>query len=359
MDGINRHVLAISQALNVLPDVEVGVVTLHPWGDVNDALKDAGVKCWSLGCVNGHQLKVITRFCRVMREFRPEVVHDHVTALFENVVLKWLYPKVRRVSTIHFISDPVTTLPVKQRVFNFLRIDRLCGFVATSLPDACIYISQGVRDAVGDSGVQTFVVYNPMSFTDVPRPIKKSKVRVIGTACRVESVKNPLAFTRVIGEVTKRLGNVEGWIIGEGSVLSDCKRLAAERGYDKILFMGRRNDAKQLIAQMDCFVMTSKREGLPTALLEAMSLKTPIAFMDGEGGLHDLVKMDDDYGPFAIVCKAGDEASMIDGISSLLGDPKMSEEYAERAFEVGRKYFDLSSIAQQIRDVYEFSRGCT
>ena len=357
MDGIDRHILAIAPALNALPEVEVGVVTLHPWGDVNDALKAAGVKCWALECANGHQLKVVPRFRRVMREFRPDIIHIHEMCFFEAVAHKWLYPRVKRVVTIHGISDPETRIPLRTRLLRLFGFYSLCRLVTSKRADACVYISKGVRQSYRPGDVLATVAYNPMPFmprTRMPRP---AGVRVIGTACRVDDVKDPLAFTRVMGEVTKRMPNTEAWIIGDGSRLEDCRRLAAERGYDKIKFWGQRNDAKDLIAKMDCFVMTSKREGMPGALLEAMSVKTPVAFMEGEGGLQDLAEMNRTEGPFAVVVPPGDEAAMVDGICALLNDPPQAEAYANRAFEVGRRHFELSVVVSQLAEVYRKVKG--
>lgn len=353
MDGINRHVLTIAAALSAVKGFEIGVVTLHRAGDLNVELNKLGVKCWSLECVNGHQFKVISRFLQVIKEFKPDVVHEHVTAFFESVVLKWFCSHLPRVSTIHIISDPVKKIPLRHLVFNVIGGNWLCKLLAYSPADAEIYISHGVLDTVRRrSSVPAFVIYNPMCFPDdVHRSYCKTN-KVIGTACRIENVKNPLAFTRIMGEVTKRLNNVEAWIIGDGAALMDCQRLVEDSGYKKIKFWGRRNDAKCLIAKMDCFILTSHREGMPTALLEAMAAKTPIAFMEGEGGLIDLAQMNLKEGPFGVVAPAGDELSLIDGICGLLSDLEKAAEYAERAFNVGRRNFDLDCVRLQLQNVY-------
>lgn len=350
MDGINRHVLAIASALNALSDVEAGVVTVHPWGEMNDALRAAGVKCWSLECANGHQYRVLTGFCRVMREFRPDVVHGHVTAFCEGVALKWIFPNVKTVVTIHGISDPIVRQTWKNKVLRALGFRWFCGVLTDKKVDAYIAISKGVSMACG--GLVAKVIYNPMKFGSVSRLSRTGSKLVVGTACRVEDVKDPLAFTRVMGEVTKRIPEVEAWIVGDGSQLEASRRLAEANGYTRMRFWGRRNDAKELIAQMDCFVLTSHREGMPGALLEAMSVKTPVAFMEGEGGLRDLAEMNRSEGPFAVVVQQGDEAAMVDGISALLKDPVKAEEYANRAFEIGSRHFDLPIVARQLHDVY-------
>lgn len=344
MDGINRHILAIAPALNAIDNVDVAVVTLHPWSEFNECLTASGVKCYSLNCTNGHQLKSIVRFFRVMREFKPDIVHVHVLAFGAAFALRWLCRDVKIVTTVHGIADPIEKWTLR------MRIEQLMWRAAKIVPTQVVCISKGVLSAYGPDAANWPVVYNPMPFVEAPRSAASHPV--VGTACRVFEVKNPMAFTRVIGEVTKRLPNVEGWIVGDGDALSACRELARANGYDKIKFWGSRSDAKKLIAQMDCFVMTSKREGMPGALLEAMSVKTPVAFWKGEGGLGDLVEMQEAEGPFAVVAEQGDEKSLIDGICQLLLDRDRARQYADRAFEVGKRHFDISIVVTQLHDVY-------
>lgn len=353
MDGVGRHILAIASTLNRMPEVEVGVVTLHVWGDLNDALHAAGVKCWSLSCANGHQIKVVSRFYSIMRDFRPNIVHGHVTCLFENIVLKWIFPRIKYVVTVHGISDPVVRGPFQRRLCRNFGLCLLSRFIYRRV-DAYIYISQGVLAARAQRGNKNkaYVVYNPMDFSSREKPANCSNRQVIGTACRIESVKDPLAFTRILGEVTRRTPNAEAWVIGDGSLLKSCRKIVDLNHYDRIRFWGHRNDAKELIARMDCFVLTSKREGMPTSLLEAMSVKTPIAFMSGDGGLRDLEEMNRKEGPFAIVVAQGDENRMVVEICDLLKDSVRACSYADRAFKVGRSHFDLLTVAAQLKNIY-------
>lgn len=355
MDGINRHVLSIAPALNSFSDVEVGVVTLHSWGALNDELKKAGVKCWSLGCENGHQLKVVRRFWRVMREFRPQIVHDHVMAFWESVLLRWVFRDVRTVNTIHGVGDSVAHVTLR------MRLERLMFMFALRKRDAYIFISKGVRDVLAGTDSAAAVVYNPISFNTAaessPENRERRNVKVVGTACRFAAQKNLEVMVRVMAAVVKRCPNVEAWMIGDGpdAVLNNRLRdiVKAEHVESNIEFLGYQKDVLSLVSKMDCFLMTSHWEGMPTSLLEAMSVKTPIAFMVGDGGLQDLAEMNRVEGPFAVVAERGDESAMADGVCGLLNDAAQSAAYAERAFEVGRRHFDLPVVARQIKEVYE------
>ena len=162
---------------------------------------------------------------------------------------------------------------------------------------------------------------------------------------------------RVMIAVAEQDSSVEAWLIGDGPDGDLNGRLRdlvkAARVEDRVKFLGYQRDVLSLVRKMSCFVMTSHWEGMPTSLLEAMSVKTPIVFMVGEGGLHDLAEMNRTEGPFAVVVSPGDEGAMVEGICALLKDPAKAEAYANRAFEVGQRHFDLPVVARQLKEVYE------
>lgn len=65
-------------------------------------------------------------------------------------------------------------------------------------------------------------------------------------------------------------------LIGDGKELVNLKSLAVENNtIDRVLFLGKRNNAKKYFPYFDIFLMTSEMEGFPVALLEAASLSIP------------------------------------------------------------------------------------
>ena len=67
-------------------------------------------------------------------------------------------------------------------------------------------------------------------------------------------------------------------LIGEGTELTNLKRQAEElKVSNRILFLGKRNNAKRYFKYFDAFIMASEREGFPVALLEAASQSIPAA----------------------------------------------------------------------------------
>lgn len=350
MDGINRHILAISKGVVSL-GVEVAVCIVEPYGDLAKELEDCGIKVFSMGCPNGHSLKLIPQFLSAMRDFHPDVVHIHVLSFIERVLLSVLFPGIKKVQTVHGICDPVSRKTFRMWLEEF--VSRLFPI----RPDNRIFISNGVRQAYGGECHGDVTIYNPIEFREYQsRDWLRASLgiapdaKVIGTACRMAQVKNPLSFTRIMCEVTKLVPNTHAIVIGDGdeTLMGELRTIAAKN--TNIHFLGYRKDADRLLAGCDVFVMTSAREGMPTAMLEAMSCGVPVAFWVGEGGLGDLVQMNETEGPFAVVKGQGDEKGLADAIIELL---KMDCAVMRvKGREIAMKNFSLPVISHRLVLVY-------
>lgn len=350
LDGINRHILTVAPALQRL-GAEVAVCTTHSAGELNAELEKRGVQTFSLNVSHGHALPILWRFWRVIRRYRPDILHGHVTSLLVGLVGRMV--ACRYVETVHGIADPG----------HSLRRGRGWGrFFRPAVWHAC-YISEGVR-ATANAILKSSVVYNPLSLPSSADSVGMLQrrlglpvdTRCIGTSCRLAAVKDPEAFIRVFCLVLERRADIQAVVMGDGDadLIQRCRAIVWEKGLaSRVHFMGYVSDAATLCRDLSCFVMTSRREGMPTALLEAMAAKTPIAFMEGEGGLIDLAELNRTEGPIGVVAPKGDEAALADGILCLLDHPEEARAMAERAFEVGMRHFSVESVAAKLMSVYQ------
>lgn len=88
--------------------------------------------------------------------------------------------------------------------------------------------------------------------------------------------------------------NPEGWtleFVGDGGeYFEKCKRIVEEKKYShKIKFLGNRKNVKEYYQKSKIFAFTSKSEGFPNALLEAMSAGCAIVSFDCVAGPSDLI----------------------------------------------------------------------
>lgn len=99
---------------------------------------------------------------------------------------------------------------------------------------------------------------------------------------RLTHQKQPHTMIEVFAHLEKELGDVTLCIAGKGELLEETKDLAEKRGLRKVIFLGYVDDRDlpDLYACADYYIMTSKYEGLPLTLLEAMASGLPCIVSD-------------------------------------------------------------------------------
>lgn len=359
MDGINRHILSVAPVLNKREDLEVAVCTVMPHAELAEALEQGGVKVYSLFAKSGHDFMIFGRFYKVMRLFRPDIVHIHVLALFCRMVLSLCFRHLQFVSTVHGISDEVA------HVTGRMRIERLLTRLFPLTDDATCVVSDGVREYLYGSQDQShiFTVYNPIGFPHVsekPHQLHSllhlsDETPIIGTSCRFAQVKNPRLFTEVMCRVLQLRADVHAVVMGDGepSLKNELYAMVHSNGVeDRFHWLGYRLDAPQLVRDLNCFILTSTTEGLPTSLLEAMASQVPFAMMEGMGGLKDIARLNEDEGPLGIVVPRGDVDLMVKRVAALVSDASMQKALATRAYQVAKQHFEVGSICTLLHSIY-------
>lgn len=95
---------------------------------------------------------------------------------------------------------------------------------------------------------------------------------------RISDVKQPYKLIELFSIIEKNMGNVTLVVAGNGKLLDKTISMARKRGIEKIRFLGHVNyltEVPNLYASSDYLIMTSKYEGLPLVLLDAMSCGLP------------------------------------------------------------------------------------
>ncbi len=364
MDGINRHILAIATSLNKSDGVEVAVCTTFPPGELNHTLENNGVKVYALNTSHGHSISILWHFFKVMKDFKPDILHGHVISFFVGLTLRMCFSKIPIVITCHGITDPKPKNITSSKHILKNIVHRGITILSPKSKSVC-YISKGVQQAINVDAQNPTIIYNPIQHI-TPSKTTTSKLHhllhlppstpIIGTACRIAKVKQPLVFTQVMIAVLQKHPSCHAVIIGNGEpeLESEIQSMIRQNNItDRFHLLGYHSEAQTLIREMSCFLLTSQREGMPTTLLEAMDANVPIAFMEGEGGLIDLTEMNcSEDGPFAIVVPKGATQQMADEIIHLLGDTELARQMTTKATSLIQKKFNINTICQQLIAFY-------
>jgi glycosyltransferase involved in cell wall biosynthesis len=131
-------------------------------------------------------------------------------------------------------------------------------------------------------------------------------------------------------------------IVGLGTLKPDfIKRalsLAGENGH-KIVFMGVRQDVEYLLERASVMVLSSRFEGMPISIIEAMSKGLAI-LASNVGGIPELVE----NGNNGLLFTSGDEVELAKQISFLYYNPGKRKKMGEASIERFKHHFDMTSM---------------
>ena len=110
----------------------------------------------------------------------------------------------------------------------------------------------------------------------------------LGFVGRLCAQKAPLEFVAAGIGAMRRCARVRALILGDGELASLVEQAIAASGFAERFAWHRDADAREWIAAIDLLVVTSRYEGLPYAMLEALAAGVPV-LSTPVGGAHDLL----------------------------------------------------------------------
>lgn len=127
----------------------------------------------------------------------------------------------------------------------------------------------------------------------VPRPTVEKKQHtgiVFINVARCSFQKNPQLFVEIAKHLIKYIPNSEFVWVGDGPLLNECRaKVEQDDVGEKIKFVGYSDNPYEYLAQADIFFSTSRYEGLPFSVLEALSLGIPL-ILTNIVGHRELIK---------------------------------------------------------------------
>jgi glycosyltransferase involved in cell wall biosynthesis len=143
-------------------------------------------------------------------------------------------------------------------------------------------------------------------------------------------------------------GTFEAVIAGEGPDRRRLEREISALGLeDSVRLVGERSDVSRLLANGDVFVLSSRSEGLPMSVLEAMATGLPVV-ASRVGGVPELL----DDGEEGILVRPGQVGYLAAARAHLIAEPATRRRLGDAARARAEAYFDLEPFRQAHLELY-------
>jgi glycosyltransferase involved in cell wall biosynthesis len=160
---------------------------------------------------------------------------------------------------------------------------------------------------------------------------------------RLQREKAYDVLLRAFSSVLKALPQAKLTILGEGPLEAQLKKQAVELGIEcAVAFPGFQKNPWPYMKHADLFVLGSRFEGLPNALLEALALGTSVVATDCPGGVREIQKSAREI----VLVPPEEDASLAAAIVATLSKPKTKRPSSRQVAE-SLSDFDLQKVVRE------------
>jgi glycosyltransferase involved in cell wall biosynthesis len=161
----------------------------------------------------------------------------------------------------------------------------------------------------------------------------------------LEPPKDPLTLAEAAVSLVSGGSDTVVLVAGDGELREPVEQIARESP-GAVRLLGHREDVARLMAAADLFVLSSRHEGLPYALLEAMAAGLPCVVSDYPGAVEVV-------GDAALLVPPGDAEGFAHAMGRLVADGSLRAALGERARRRVENRFSLEQMLAGTRQIYE------
>ncbi len=318
--GMENGVVNLANHMD--PDrFRVGICAFVGGGEYEKRLDPARTPLFAMGKKEGNDPLLPFRLARLLRRWRPHVLHTHAWGTLVEGVLAG---KMARVPVI--VHGEHGTMETRRRNVWVQRVfwrwtDRVLSVSEMHRQRLIRTIGPGPGITVIPNGVDTERFRPPRDRAGERQALgwDPDEVCLIAVG-RLVPVKDHALLIRAFARATQGMKErVRLYVVGDGPLRNELERLARELGVaDRVVLPGRRDDVPALLRAADVFVLPSKSEGMSNTLLEAMSTGLCCVATD-VGGNPELVS----HGENGLLVPPEDERALASALMRVVRHPEV------------------------------------
>lgn len=248
-------------------------------GIYEDYFREQGCKIYKIAKKTEDKETYLNQIEKIIKNGNYDVIHSHYGMYsFDVMQIAKKYDIKKRIAHSHLAYEPTSTVQkLKSVVRKYVAKENATDLFACGR-DAGIYMWGKRAVETGKVHIMKNAVDTSIFAFSKDKRIEKRKELgvedkfVIGIVGRLSEQKNYPFLWKVYKKVLEKRNDTALVVVGRGTEEKEIKSLAKKMGiYDKINFLGIRDDVPELLNAMDLFVLPSRYEGLPVVLVENQS----------------------------------------------------------------------------------------
>ena len=342
-----------------LPQHTHVVITLASNGPLGELLNANGYKVYVLGLRAFNAWRTLPHFLSLIRRECPDIVQTwmyHADLL--GGIISYLAGFRKIVWNVRNTEIPQGRLSATGLIVS------LCAIISTWLPKAiicCAHAGLEVHATRGYKRQKILVIPNGYDTHEwQPKCVSRWGVRrdyglpedafIVGIVGRYDSLKGYDVFIEAAARIAMVVHNAIFLMIGRqvDSNNIELRNLIESRGGDaSFRLLGERSDVSQLMSTMDVYCLSSRAEGFPNVVAEAMLMQVPCVVTN----VGDAARI---VGPTGCVVPPNEPIAIAEAVCSL---ERMGEERRRTTGDAARqrivKHYGIEAVSKQYEQLYE------
>lgn len=339
---------------------DVSTACMQKKGPVYDEIITLGAKAFHVPKTCRLDIQIVSRLQRFIENGQFDVVHTHNFSAGLWGRIATLRIKKNRPAIVHTEHGRRSKIEYWRKVISQKLAMRT---------DCIIAVSDETRDylvkQVGQPSENIVVLKNGIDInhllstkdTEVSQinSILKSNpdARFIVNVSALTEVKDHATLLRAFKFLKDKFENAYLLLVGDGHLRLDLQKLALSLDIDKdVIFMGERHDISAILNKCDIFVLSSRNEGHPISLLEAMSMGVvPVA--TDVGGIPELIENTVN----GLTVPPGEPSLLADAIKIALENKDLYHEWSAKSQEIVFSEYTAEIMAKKHEEIYSNLAG--
>ncbi|WP_086936829.1 glycosyltransferase [Campylobacter pinnipediorum] len=342
--GQEIRIITESIALKEKYNVDI-TIACRKNSQISKQAKKVGIKVVYFDFKSSFDIKSILSIYKFIKENKIQIVNTH------SGKDTWVGGLAAKLARVKFIRTRHLSNPINSSRFNF--INELADFIMTTgenvrkdmiannriSPDKIKSIPTGIDDSLFDDSL-----YNKDDCLEKLN-IDKDKIYV-GSLAVLRGVKRLDILLNIALKIHKDFENVVFLIAGDGPGKESLSNFITKNNMqDYVKLMGHISKPYIFLKAIDIFIMTSRSEGVPQSLMQALLMKKA-CISTNVGGVKDL------YDSKNFSCVEFDEQKIQQALVEILKDNKIKNDFEKNAKEYVKNNFTRDIMAKNIYDIY-------